>query len=179
MEREIRKSIMHSMRKEESEEQRKIEKQNEHKREELYQNAHQQALLSFANKAHTKVIKIFEHGSPRKEGEDLFDAIFERKKEKIAFSTFRPGTNEIILNLFLTNSLSELQAGTIAHLVILLFTEENCGTTSETITKVLSLVPDSVSQRVDSVMSRFDDVENAIGELNFDVKSAAATPDAG
>ena len=172
MEREIRQSIMGSIRRKESEEQRREEKKKEKEQEEAYQTAHKQALLAFANKQHTKVSKL-EHGSPDDEGEGLFDALYIRKNEKIALSTFRPGSSDTVPRLFIINALSELQSESINSLVVLLFTDDETENKSVVIDKVLGVVPDDLSDRVQIVVSPLETVEETISDVDLNTKSTS------
>lgn len=165
LEADIRKSIMHSMRHKETEEQRQAEKAREEERETQYQTAHKRAQLCFANKQYLKISKL-DHGMVDDEGEDLFDAIYTRRDDKIALSTFRPTWNEKSIKIFILNALDEIKKGTITQLVMLLFTDAENERKTEAFERILALVPPELGDRIQLVVSTFDDVEENVDAID-------------
>jgi len=171
-EKEIRRSIMQSMKKKESIEQREREKKEAAAERDAYEAAHQRALLAFANQPHTKVQKIFEHGFAFMGGEDLFDALYTRKKETIAMSTFRSKPSSDFLNEFVINSCEEIRTGKIAALVILLFYDDENERKTATLGKILNLVPKEIAERISVVRSTYENVETEIKNLELQINPA-------
>ena len=171
-EEQIRRSVVESMRKEKTEEERKQERKKLAERREAYQDAHKKTLLAFANQPHTKIKKIFEHGSPERDGNGLFDGLYTRKNETIAMSTFNPGIPDEYMNQFLVKALAEIKSGKIAALVIVLFTDDKNGASSESINSILGLVPVDISERVNVVTTGYENAEAAIKSVGIDIKPA-------
>lgn len=171
-EEQIRRSIMESMRKEKTTEQRKLEQQKNAKRREVYEAAHKTLLLAFANQPHTKIIKIFEHGNPKREGQGIFDGLYSRKKETIAISTFNPGIPDDYVTEFTIKAMAEIQQGKIAALIIVLFESSEFDAATEPVQKILDLMPTNISERVVTITTTYEDAADKIKAVDIDVKPA-------
>ncbi len=98
IEQEITKSLTEKLTPEEEE----IRRRNKQEREDAiskYNEYHEGLLVSLSNSDKIKALKLGKHGAYSKEGEDMFDGIFEVKEKKIAISIF--SDESIIENIFL------------------------------------------------------------------------------
>lgn len=96
------------------------EKENQ-KNEKIYEEKHNKLLRAFSCRDDLRAIKMH-HGSPRKSGEDLFDAIYlTNDNRKIAVSTFRDTDSEYVIRLFAQKALYELKNNNFDYVYVALF----------------------------------------------------------
>jgi hypothetical protein len=166
LESSIKKSILRSIHSEETSDTREHDRRKAMEQEKQYQDAHQRAVIAFANKEGVTVCKL-EHGGLDDEGEDLFDAIYSYRDERIAVSTFRTNTRSGPMRNFLLKALAEMKSGLVNRFVLVLFSDGEAEEIPTELKGAIDLFPADMVEDVNICVTSYSEVENTINGIEL------------
>lgn len=169
MEEDIRRSIIHSVKIEQSEEEleeRNRLRQKTEERREIYDKYHKELLYAVAGKQDVQTQKIG-HGDVSVEGDSLFDGIFKSKDKRIAISTFPAHSNKAMLTEYLTNATRELAGGAVNKVIIVLFERKDEDEIVKSVEKQLGFLKEEISSKITHVTVPYENISQWVDELDI------------